>query len=92
MRSVYSYKYNAIRFEMEEYKTKITVQYFNKYLCERNVGKSQPFMLRNAEFGISRVKLTQMQKTLFHKSLQLYNSLPTNIKNELNENIFKKYI
>ena len=29
MRSVYPYKYNAIRFEIHEYKTKITVQYLN---------------------------------------------------------------
>lgn len=64
-----------------------------KYLCEqiKYVGESQPYMLRNADdFRILRVKTSQMQKTLFYKGLQLYNLLPANIKNEANENIFKR--
>ena len=55
-----------------------------KYLCEqtKHVGKSQPYTLRNADdFRILRVKSTQTQIMLFYKGLQLYNLLPTNIKN-----------
>ena len=67
-----------------------------KHLCDLNkyVGESQPYMLRNTDdFRILRVKSIQMQTTLFYKGLHLYNLLPTNTKNVLNEDIFKqKYI
>ena len=64
-----------------------------KYLCEqvKYVGESQSYILRNAnDFRILRVKSTQMQKTFFYKGLQLYYLLPINIKNVVNENIFKR--
>ena len=67
-----------------------------KYLCLKikYVGLSQPYMLRNThDFRILRMKSTQIQKTLFYKGPRLYNLLTISIKNEVNENIFKrKYI
>ena len=42
------------------------------------------------DFRILKVKSIQIHKTLFYKGLQLYNLLATNIKSELNENIFRR--
>ena len=61
-----------------------------KYLCDQiySVGHSQLYQLRKGyEFRIQRVRSTQVQKTLFYKSLQLFTSLPNNVKNKTNGNV-----
>lgn len=66
-----------------------------EYLTEQisYVGDSQPYHLRNAEhFRIERVTSSAMQRSLFYKGFQLYNSLPNNVKMERNFNIYKKHI
>lgn len=63
------------------------------YLCEqiKYVGDVQPYELRNSEnFRLQRVTSTAMQRSLFYKGLKLFNTLPNNLKNERNKNIFKR--
>lgn len=66
-----------------------------EYLTEQltYVRDVQPYQLRNAEhFRIERVATSAMQRSLFYKGLQLYNSLPNNIKFQHNMNIFRKHV
>lgn len=66
-----------------------------EYLTEQiiYVKEAQPYQLRNMEhFRIARVSTTAMQRSLFYKGLQLYNSLPNNVQNETNHNVFIKHV
>ena len=73
-----------LEFKTLKFIRKIKQEDSPEYLCEqiKYVGESQPYSLRNADdFRIQRVTSTLMQKTLFYKGLQLFNSLPNNMKN-----------
>lgn len=66
-----------------------------EYLTEQiiYVREAQPYTLRNLNnFRIERVHSTAMQRNLFYKGLQLYNTLPNYIKNENNKNLFNRQI
>ena len=59
------------------------------YLTEqlRYVGEVQPYSLRNVmDFRIQQAK----RKSLFYKGLNLYNMLPSDVKNEVNDKVFRK--
>lgn len=57
------------------------------------VGGVQPYHLRNvSNFRLPRATTAAMQRSLFHKGLNLYNMLPSDIKSELNINAFKRKI
>lgn len=66
-----------------------------EYLTEQisYVGEVQPYQLRNINnFRIERVTTTAMQRSLFYKGLQLYNGLPTHVKDERNPHQFRRNI
>lgn len=74
---------------------KIKIGKAPEYLTEqiRYVREAQPYQLRNIEdFRIQRASTAAMQRSLFYNGLQLYNSLPNNVKTEHNINIFKRHI
>ena len=63
------------------------------YLTEqlRYVGEVQSYSLRNVvDFRIQQANTTAKQKSLFYKGLNLYNMLPFDVKNEVNDKMFKK--
>ena len=58
------------------------------YLTEqlRYVGEIQPYSLRNVmDFRIQQSNTTGKQKSLFYKGLNLYNMLPFDVKNGIND-------
>ena len=62
-----------------------------EYLTEqlRYVGEVQSYNLRNAsDFRLSPADTNVMQTSLFSKGL--YNTMPIDVKNEMNMNIFRK--
>lgn len=66
-----------------------------EYLTEQiiYVRDAQPYQLRNMDnFRIERVATTSTQRSLFYKGLQLYNTLPNNVKFEHNFNLFRKHV
>ena len=63
------------------------------YLTEqlRYVGEVQPYSLRNVtDFRIQQANTTAKQKSLFYKGLNLYNMVPFDVKNEVNDKVFRK--
>ena len=65
------------------------------YLAEQlhYVGKVQPYSLRNVmDFRIQQANTTAKQKSLFYKGLNLYNMLPFDLKNEVNDKVFRKKV
>ena len=66
-----------------------------EYLTEqlRYVGEVQPYSLRNVmDFRIQQANTTAKQKSLFYKGLNLYNMLPFDVKNEVNDKVFRKKV
>lgn len=64
-----------------------------EYLCDqiKYVRESQPYRLKKADdFRIQSAQSTQMQRSLYYKGFQLFNSRPNNIKNEINYIVFFK--
>ena len=65
------------------------------YLTEqlRYVGEIQPYSLRNVmDFRFQQANTTAKQKSLFYKRINLYNMLPFDVKNEINDKVFKKSV
>ena len=42
------------------------------------------------DFRIQQANTTAKQKSLFYKGLNLYNMLPFDVKNEINDKVFRK--
>ena len=72
---------------------KMTIGDAQDYLTEhfRYVGEIQPYSSRNVmDFRLQQSNITARQKSLFYKGLHLYNTLPFNVKNEINAEVFRK--
>ena len=54
------------------------------------IGEVQPYSLRNyMSFRIQQANYTAKQWTIFYKGLNLYNMLPFDVQNEIND-VFRK--
>ena len=63
------------------------------YLPEqlRSPGEDQPYSLKNLmDFRIQQANITAKQKSLFYKGLNLYNMLPFDVINGINDKVFRK--
>ena len=64
--------------------------YLTEQLCY--VGEVQLYSLRNVmDFRIQQANTTARQNS-FYKGLNLYNMLPFDVKNDLNDKVFRKKV